>query len=88
MKNASQLILDGREVNKAVKDMCSERGITYIDLTEAFSNADLALNSEYDYDGVHINAKGYRVLRDILDDYVYEGFEDENSEEEESAEEE
>ncbi len=83
MKNASQLILDGREVNKAVKDMCSERGITYIDLTEAFSNEDLALNSEYDYDGVHINAKGYRVLRDILDDYVYEGFEDEDSEEEE-----
>ncbi len=74
IKNASGIIMDGRKINAAVKDMCSERGITYIDLTDAFSNEDLGLNSEYNYDGVHINAKGYRVLRDILDEYVYEGF--------------
>ena len=80
LKDASRIILDGREVNKAVKSMCEERVITYIDLTDPFSNADLALNSEYDYDGVHINAKGYRALRDILDDYVYEGFGEENNE--------
>lgn len=74
IKNASGIIMDGRKINAAVKDMCRERDITYIDLTDAFSNEDLGLNSEYNYDGVHINAKGYRVLRDILDEYVYEGF--------------
>lgn len=81
LKEASRIIMDGREVNKAVKSMCEERGITYIDLTDAFSNEDLALNSDYDYDGVHINARGYRALRDILDDYVYEGFGEDNNEE-------
>ena len=80
LKEASRIIMDGREINKALKSMCEERGITYIDLTDAFSNEDLALNSDYDYDGVHINARGYRALRDILDDYVYEGFGEDNNE--------
>ncbi len=86
MKNASRIILDGREVNSRVKDMCAERDITYIDLTESFSNEDLALISDFGYDGVHINAKGYRVLRDKLESYVYEGFEDEKANEENNEE--
>ncbi|MBR1471632.1 MAG: hypothetical protein IJ600_08330 [Lachnospiraceae bacterium] len=72
LKNASRVILDGREVNAAVREMCEDRDITYIDLTDKFSNEDLGLRNEYDYDGVHINAKGYRVLREILEEYVYE----------------
>ena len=84
MKNASRIILDGREVNSRVKEMCADRDITYIDLTDAFSNEDLALNSDFGYDGVHINARGYRVLRDKLESYVYEDFEDENNEEDQN----
>ncbi|MBR3307016.1 MAG: hypothetical protein IKI75_07180 [Lachnospiraceae bacterium] len=74
--HAGDIILKARDINEAVKGMCEERGYTFIDMNEAFSNEDWALKSEYTTDGVHLTAAGYKLWKSYLDPYILQEEED------------
>ena len=63
------------EINSRLKNMCNDRGFTFIDMWGEFAGEDWALREEYYYDGVHVNATAYKHWKEIIDPFVYEEFE-------------
>ena len=63
------------EINSKLKNMCKDRGFTFIDMWGEFAGEDWALREEYYYDGVHVNATAYKHWKEIIDPFVYEEFE-------------
>ena len=53
-------------VNEGLKKLAEKEKITVIDLYPHFLNADKKLDKQYTEDGLHLNAAGYRVWKDIL----------------------
>ncbi len=53
-------------INKALQQMCSEKGCTYVDLHGSFLNSNGKLDKQYTNDGLHINGYGYMLWKKIL----------------------
>lgn len=53
-------------VNDELKKLAEKERIGLIDLYPHFLNADKKLDKKYTIDGLHLNAEGYKVWKDIL----------------------
>ncbi len=54
-------------LNALIKELCSEKGVDYIDLYGKLTDSEGKFSSEYTYDGLHPNVKGYEVVvKEIL----------------------
>ncbi|MCD4696811.1 MAG: sialate O-acetylesterase [Bacteroidales bacterium] len=62
---------DVAEVNDALKVIAEKRGFIYIDLFIGFIT-DGELNPEYSWDGLHINAKGYKLWFEQIRSFIVE----------------
>lgn len=54
------------KVNEGLKKLCVEKKIIYINLYDAFLNADGKLNEKYTNDGLHLTGEGYRHWKQLL----------------------
>jgi lysophospholipase L1-like esterase len=52
--------------NEQLKRICSESNVKFIDVSGTFSTNGGSLPMDFTQDGLHLNAKGYRVLADRL----------------------
>lgn len=57
-------------VNEGLKKICAQEKITLIDIHSRFLDADKMLDKRYTYDGLHLNAEGYRLWAAVLQPYV------------------
>lgn len=53
-------------LNTALKELCRERSLTFLDLYEAFAGKEGNLRPEYALDNVHLSAEGYRMWLSYL----------------------
>ncbi|MDH3251877.1 MAG: GDSL-type esterase/lipase family protein [Ignavibacteria bacterium] len=65
-KRAAEKNRDVIALNRLLETYAREEGIDYLDLNDVLS-ADGVLKDEVTYDGVHLNALGYRLWRDRLE---------------------
>ena len=61
-----------KKINEALKEICAERDLVFIELFTPFATADDKLNLDYSIDGLHLNGKGYLLWKEIIEDYVIE----------------
>jgi lysophospholipase L1-like esterase len=57
-------------VNTELKKIAAEEKITLIDLHSHFLDASNKLDKKYTFDGLHLNAEGYKVWAGILKQYL------------------
>lgn len=57
-------------VNTGLKKICTEEKITLIDIHPQFLDKEKKLDKQYTYDGLHLNAAGYRRWAAILKKYL------------------
>ena len=60
------------EINENLRNMCNDRGFTFINMWDQFAEGDWSLREEFYYDGVHVNATAYKKWKEIIDPFVYE----------------
>lgn len=53
-------------VNEALRKMAAAEKITIVDLYPHFLNADKKMDKQYTVDGLHLNAAGYAVWKNVL----------------------
>jgi lysophospholipase L1-like esterase len=53
-------------VNKELKKLCAEKEITYVNLHDAFLNAEGKLDEKYTNDGLHLTGEGYLKWKEVL----------------------
>ena len=56
-------------LNDAIRRLAAKHDATYIDLNPRLSTAD-GLRPELTWDGLHLNAEGFRVWREVLRPYI------------------
>jgi lysophospholipase L1-like esterase len=57
-------------VNTELKKIAAEENITLIDLHPQFMDASKKLDKRYTVDGLHLNAEGYQVWKEILKSFL------------------
>lgn len=57
-------------VNAGLRNICVAENIVLIDIHDRFLDADKRLDKTLTYDGLHLNAEGYKVWASILKPYV------------------
>ena len=57
-------------VNEGIKQMGTAEKISIIDLHPQFLDADKKLDKRFTYDGLHLNAEGYKKWAAILKPYI------------------
>jgi lysophospholipase L1-like esterase len=57
-------------VNEGLKKLAAAEKITVIDIHPQFLDADNRLDKQYTYDGLHLNAEGYKKWAPILKPYL------------------
>lgn len=57
-------------VNQGLKDICLQEKITLVDIHTPFLDNDKRLNKSFTYDGLHLNAEGYKKWALILQPYL------------------
>lgn len=57
-------------INNQLKELCEEKGLTYIDVFAALADANNNLKHTYTNDGLHLMAKGYERWIALLKPYV------------------
>lgn len=60
-----------RYVNEALRKICSESGLVYVDLYSRFLGSDGKMDKRYTNDGLHINGDGYMLWKKILQEKGY-----------------
>ena len=55
------------KLNSMIKDFAKESGAFYLDYFKALNDGNNGIIKEYSNDGVHLTAKGYRVLEPMLE---------------------
>lgn len=65
--NKTQEILG---INRVLKRLAEEYGVTYIDLHSRFIVDDYKLNPEYTNDGLHLTGAGYMAWKEEVEPYV------------------
>jgi len=61
--------LEIKKLNNLLKEYCNQNMIIYIDLNEKLS-VNEAIKEEYTLDGSHLNAEGYKIWKNILNNYI------------------
>lgn len=61
---------DVDELNEGIKKIAAENKLTYINLHSLLLDSDGNLHAQYTQDGIHLNGKGYMVLKNELQSYV------------------
>ena len=59
-------------VNEKLKDMAEMFGYLYIDVNKNRTDEEEKLKLEYTIEGIHMNAKGYRIVFENLKEYLQE----------------
>jgi lysophospholipase L1-like esterase len=59
-------------LNKHIKALAQEYGLTYVDLHTAFRQEDGQMNPEYSNDGLHLTGAGYILWKKLIDAYISE----------------
>lgn len=57
-------------VNEGLKKICTDEKVTLIDIHPHFLDADKRLDKQLTYDGLHLNAEGYKKWASILKPYL------------------
>lgn len=57
-------------LNKHLKELASEPGVQYIDLSSYFIDDKNQLDKQFSADGLHLNGKAYLVLKNAIEQYV------------------
>lgn len=57
-------------LNKQLKDLASEPGVQYIDLSSFFTDDKNQLDEQFTADGLHLNGKAYLVWKNAIEQYV------------------
>jgi lysophospholipase L1-like esterase len=57
-------------VNAGLKKICASENIVLIDIHDRFLDDEKRLEKKYTYDGLHLNAEGYKLWASILQPYV------------------
>ena len=60
------------EVNRGIRELAAEEGVTFVDLRPAFMDSNRALSERYTIDGLHLNAAGYLLWKQQIDPMVQE----------------
>jgi lysophospholipase L1-like esterase len=60
------------ELNKKLKEYCTNNGITYIDVHSHLIDAKGNLDKKYTVEGLHMSYEGYEVITEVLLPYVKE----------------
>lgn len=58
-----------RVVNEGIKSLCDKYGLTYIDIAKLLLDEG-KLNADFTEDGVHINGKAYKLIAEVLKEYL------------------
>ena len=59
-----------QEINKMLKEYCAEEDITYIDVYSELIDENNNLNINYTIEGLHLNEEGYKVVTEVLKQYI------------------
>ena len=59
-----------KALNELIKALCEHEKVDYIDLYDALCDSEGKLNSEYSYDGLHLNVKGYEVTTEAISKFL------------------
>ncbi len=59
-----------RFINEELKKMAAVQQITVIDIHPHFLDAEKKLHKKYTYDGLHLNAAGYKLWASLLNSYI------------------
>ena len=57
-------------INGMLKTMADEEDVEYLDLYSRFANDEGKMNPKYSNDGLHLNADGYLLWKDIVEDEI------------------
>lgn len=57
-------------VNEGLKEISAQENITLIDIHSRFLDAEKKLDKTYTYDGLHLNAEGYKLWASVLQPYI------------------
>lgn len=57
-------------VNDGLRQICAEKGLTYIDLHPVLSDGEGRLNADYSFDGLHLTGEGYLRWTEAVKGYV------------------
>ena len=60
------------EINKMIKDYCTEENLTYINTYDELLDEDGNLKKNYSKDGLHLSSEGYEVVTKTLEKYLNE----------------
>ena len=66
----TQTMSKTKELNENLESLAIKYDTTYIDLFTHFLDETGYLNSDYTYDGLHLNSEGYTLWTSILKDYL------------------
>lgn len=69
-KKAKATNKDIISLNKHLKDLASEPGVQYIDLSSFFMDNNYQLDKQFSADGLHLNGKAYLVWKKAIEQYV------------------
>lgn len=58
------------EVNRRVKALCEQKGVTFIDIYPTFVDEKGSLRAEYTNEGLHLLGEGYLVWKRAIEKYV------------------
>jgi len=58
------------KLNKHLKDLASEFGVQYIELSSLFIDDKNQLDQQFSADGLHLNGKAYLVWKNAIEQYV------------------
>ncbi len=60
------------KLNKHLKELASEPGVQYIDLSSFFIDNKYQLDKQFSSDGLHLNGKAYQLWKSLVEKFVYE----------------
>jgi lysophospholipase L1-like esterase len=60
------------EVNRGIRQLAEEEGVTFVDLRPAFMDSNRTLSERLTIDGLHLNAEGYLLWKRQIDPLVQE----------------
>lgn len=58
-------------INASLKQLAGRYNAAFINLYDAFAATDNKLKSELSFDGVHINGKGYAIMKAMIEPYLH-----------------
>lgn len=58
------------EINEALKEICKEQNLIYIDIATAVTDERGKLDPAYSFDGLHLNGEGYLIWKELINQYL------------------